>query len=238
MSTSFAPRHSTPNEPTGDASLGVSRIVLRPIGSPLPLGFVALGAGSITLSGLQIGWLPTIDSHEVALVLLVFVAPLQILSSVFGFLARDSVGGTGMGMLAGSWSVIGTIMITTSPGSTTRVLGLVLFFVSASLLVPIVAASLGKVLAAFVMFGAAVRFGLAGANEITGALGWKHVSGWWGFGLALLALYAAFAFEIEDTRRHTVLPTGRHDAGLAAMNGTLQDNLNRVVHEAGVREQL
>ena len=212
--------------------------MLRPIGSPLPLGFIALGAGSITLSGLQIGWLPTIDSHQVALVLLAFVAPLQLLSAVFGFLARDSVGGTGMGILAGSWLVIGTVTITSPTGSTTRVLGLVLCFVSVGLLVPIVAASLGKILAALVMLGAAVRFGLTGITEITGSLSWGHASGWWGFGLALLALYAAFAFEIEDTRRRTVLPTGRHGAGLAALTGTLSDNLERVVHEAGVREQL
>jgi hypothetical protein len=226
------------DEPDGVAPLGQARIVLRPIGSPLPLGFVALGAGSITLSGLQIGWLPTMESHQVALVLLVFVAPLQLLSAVFGFLARDSVGGTGMGMLAGSWLVIGTVGISSPAGSTTRVLGLVLCFVSVGLLVPIVAAWLGKILAALVMLGAAVRFGLTGITEITGSPSWEHASGWWGFGLALLALYAAFAFEIEDTRRRTVLPTGRHGAGLAAMNGTLHDNLERVVHEAGVREQL
>jgi succinate-acetate transporter protein len=212
--------------------------VLRPIGSPLPLGFVALGTGSITLSGLQIGWLPTIESHQVALVLLALVAPLQLLSAVFGFLARDSVGGTGMGILAGSWLVIGTVTITSPAGSTTRVLGLVLCFVSVCLLVPIVAASLDKILAALVMLGAAIRFGLTGITEITGSPSWGHASGWWGFGLALLALYAAFAFEIEDTRRRTLLPTGRHGAGLAALNGTLSDNLGRVVHEAGVREQL
>jgi succinate-acetate transporter protein len=226
------------NELDGDALLGSARIVLRPIGSPLPLGFVALGAGSVTLSGSQIGWLPITDSHQVGLVLLVFVAPLQLLSSVFGFLARDSVGGTGLGILAGSWLVIGSITITSPAGSTSRVLGLVLCFVSAGLLVPIVAAALGKVLAALVMFGAALRFALTGIAEITGFLGWEHTSGWWGIGLALLALYAAFAFEIEDTRRRTVLPTGRHGAGLAALNGTLGDNLERVVHEAGVREQL
>ena len=144
----------------------------------------------------------------------------------------------GWAILAGSWLVIGTVTITSPAGSTTRVLGLVLCFVSVGLLVPIVAASLGKILAALVMLGAAIRFGLTGITEITGSPSWGHASGWWGFGLALLALYAAFAFEIEDTRRRTVLPTGRHGAGLAALNGTLSDNLERVVHEAGVREQL
>lgn len=133
-----APEYPKADATSGDGHFGLSRIVLRPIGSPLPLGFIALGAGSVALSGLQIGWLPTAESHQVALVLLVLVAPLQLLSSVFGFLARDSVGGTGMGTLAGTWLAVGTVTITSPAGSTTRVLGLVLLFISAGLLVPIV----------------------------------------------------------------------------------------------------
>ena len=34
-----------------------TRIVLRPIGNPLPLGFLALAAGTLLVSGLQLGWL-------------------------------------------------------------------------------------------------------------------------------------------------------------------------------------
>lgn len=232
------PGYSTPPGPHQDLTPSLSRIVLRPIGSPLPLGFVALGAASVTLSGLQLGWLPVTDGRQVALVLLVFVAPLQALSSVFGFLARDSVGGTGMGMLAGAWLATGAITVTSPAGSTSRALGLLLVFVSAALLVPTVAASLGKVLAAVVMFGAAVRFALTGIYEFAGRHGWEHVSGWWGVDLGVVALYAALAFEIEDTRRRTVLPVGRHGAGRHALDGTISDDLNRVSHEAGVREQL
>ncbi len=178
------------------------------------------------------------EGRQVALILLVFVAPLQALSSIFGFLARDSVGGTGMGLLAGTWLATGAVMVASPAGSTSRALGVLLFFVSAALLVPAVAASLGKVLAAIVMFGAAVRFALTGIYELADRTGWEHVSGWWGIGLGALALYAALAFEIEDTRRHTVLPVGRHGAGRAALNGTIGDDLKQVHHEAGVREQL
>lgn len=232
------PDPTRPTEPPNDLTASRARIVLRPIGSPLPLGFIALGAASVTLSGLQLGWVPVTDGRQAALVFVVFAAPLQAVSSVFGFLARDSVGGTGMGMLAGTWLATGAITVTSPAGSTSRALGLLLLFVSAALMVPTVAASLGKVLAAVVMAGAAVRFALTGIYELTHGIGWEHVSGWWGVALAVVALYAALAFEIEDTRRRTVLPVGRHGAGRQAFDGTIADDLKRVGHEAGVREQL
>lgn len=230
----------TPPATTAQAASAerLSRITLRPIGSPLPLGFLALGAASITLSGLQLDWLPANQSHQVAVVLLVFVGPLQLLASVFGFLARDSVGGTGMGTLAGSWFVTGTVVLTSPPGSTSRTLGLLLFFVAAALLIPVVAASFGKLLAAVVMAGAAARFVLTGVYEFVGGAGWERTSGWWGVALCVIALYAALAFEVEDTRRTTVLPVGRHGAGRRALQGNLADEIDRVQHEAGVREQL
>jgi uncharacterized protein len=31
--------------------------MLRPIGNPLPLGFLALAGGTLLVSGLQLGWL-------------------------------------------------------------------------------------------------------------------------------------------------------------------------------------
>jgi succinate-acetate transporter protein len=231
----------TASDPTTalDPRVGrIARIVLRPVGSPLPLGFIALGGASVVLSGLQLGWLPTSETHQVATVILVFPVPLQLLASVFGFLARDSVGGTGMGVLAGAWLVTGTLTVTSTPGSTSRTLGLLLFFVSAGLMVPTTAATLGKVAAAVVMFGAGARFALTGIYEFTDGTGWEHTSGWWGLGLCIVALYAALAFEVEDTRRQTVLPVGRHRAGRKALTGGIADDLDSVQHEAGVREQL
>lgn len=216
----------------------MARIMLRPIGSPLALGFVALGAGSISLSGVQLAWLPSVQTHQVALVLLLFVAPLELMASVFGFLARDSVGGTGMGTLAGTWVVSGALIATSPPASTSRVLGLLLCFVAAALLVPAIAAASGKVLASVVMTGAAGRFVLTAVYELTNSHSWEQVSGWWGVALCVVALYAAAAFEVEDTRRATVLPVGRRGAGRRAVEGSLADAVDRIQHEAGVREQL
>ncbi len=215
-----------------------ARIVLRPIGSPLPLGFAALGAASVVLSGLQLGWVPMTDSHQVALVVIVFAVPLQLLASIFGFLARDSVGGTGMGLLGGTWLATGTLLLTSTPGSTSRTLGLFLFFVAVGLMVPTTAAALGKVAAAVVMFGAGARFALTGMYEFVGGSGWERASAWWGIGLCVVALYATMAFELEDTRRATVLPVFRHGVGKRALDGTVLDQVARIQNEAGVREQL
>lgn len=237
-----APDHATgkgsPRHTDAERVQDMARIVLRPIGSPLPLGFLALGGASVALSATQLSWAPVTAGHQVALVVLLFPVPLQVIASVFGFLARDSVGGTGMGILAGTWLVVGAVTLLSPPGSRSTVVAVLLFFSAAALLVPVAAASLAKVVAALVMIGAAGRFALTGVYEYTGRVGLEHISGWWGVGLAALALYAALAFEVEDVRRRTILPVLRHGVGRAAVEGGIETELDRVEREAGVREQL
>ena len=42
-----------------------TRVVLRPIATPLPLGFLALEAGTLLVSGLQLKWLgPDMGQHN------------------------------------------------------------------------------------------------------------------------------------------------------------------------------
>ena len=53
-----------------------------------------------------------------------------------------------------------------------------------------------------------------------------------------VALYAGLAFELEDSRRFTVLPTFRRGAGREALTENLSDELAGVHHEAGVRQKL
>jgi len=222
----------------GQDARGVSRIFLRPIGSPLPLGMAALAGASVLLTGDQLGWLPAAQGHDVAAAILAFALPLQYLASVFGFLGRDSAGGTGMALLGACWTVTGVLTMLTPPGRRNQVLGLLLLFASAALLVPALAASLGKVAvsAAFVL--AAARFALTGVYEYQGGTAWEHASGWTGLALCLVALYNAFAFEIEDTRHRTVLPVLRWGSGRRAIEGSEPAQVRNVEHEAGVREQL
>jgi uncharacterized protein len=88
-----------------------------------------------------------------------------------------------------------------------------LFFASGAVLAPAIGALFGK-LATCVAFGvASARFAVAGVYEYHGGLTWEHASGWVGVAACAVALYAAIAFEIEDTRRHSVLPVLRKHSG-------------------------
>ncbi len=216
----------------------MTRVFLRPLGSPLPLGFAALAAGTFALSGLQLSWIPASQWRDVGLVVLTFVVPLQALSCVYGFLARDSAAGTGIAVQGGGWFSIGLMTYTGRPGQTSPALGLILIGAASALLIPMVTSAYSKLLASCVMGLTALRFYITAAYELTASAAWRQTAGIAGLVLAALALYAALAFELEDTRRATILPTLRGRSGKLALAGRLPDELRAVHHEAGVRRRL
>lgn len=217
------------------------RIVLRPLGNPLPLGFIALAGGTLLVSGLQLGWLQSAEGRQVALILMAFVFPLQLLTTVLGYLARDVVAGTAMGVLAGTWLSIGLILLTSPPGAVSDPLGLLLLLSAIAMLIPAAASATGKLVPAAVMVTTSIRFATTGVHELTGDATWQDLSGAIGLLLCALAVYAAAAMAIEDVQRRTILPLGRRGArgaGARSMDGNLEDQLQRIEGEAGVREQL
>ena len=214
------------------------RVVLRPIGSPLALGFVALTVATFVVSGLQLGWVEPGEGRDVALILIGFVMPLQLLTSVFSFLARDSVAGTAMGILSGTWLAMGLVMLTSPPGSTSDALGLFLLVAGTAMLLPAAAALATRLVPALVLTTTALRFLLTGLYQLTAAGGWKAAAGLVGLLLAALAMYAAWAFELEDATKQTVLPTLRRGKGAEGLHKGLLDQVDEVDHEAGVRQQL
>jgi succinate-acetate transporter protein len=218
----------------------VTRVILRPIANPLPLGFLALGAGSLVLAGYQLGWVAISEGSATALILLAFVFPLQLLASVLGYLARDVVAGTGMGILSVTWLATSLVMLTSPPGSTSGSLGLLLLFAAVALLVPSSVATMGKVLPGLVLFVAACRFATSGVYQLLGTSGndWKTASGVVGLVLCALAVYTAFAMAWEDALRRTVLPVLRRGRGRESVSGNFADQLRLLEREAGVREQL
>jgi hypothetical protein len=151
-----------------------ARIVLRPIGNPLPLGFLALAGATLVVSGLQLEWLQPADGKAVALILIAFVFPLQLLVAVFGYLGRDVVAGTGMGILAGTWLSVGLVMLTSSPGSTSDALGLFLLVAAVSMLIPAAAAGSGKLVPLAVVAITAIRFANTGLYERTASPAWPR----------------------------------------------------------------
>jgi hypothetical protein len=110
-------------------------VVLRPLGTPLPLGFIGLSGATTVLSAQQLGLIDAGESHFVGLVILAFAVPLQLVASVFGFLSRDTVAGTGMGILVGSWLSIGLVTLVSPPGGTSEALGVLLLLAGGAMLI-------------------------------------------------------------------------------------------------------
>jgi succinate-acetate transporter protein len=224
-----APRVVTPE--------GATRVVLRPIASPLPLGFLALAVASIAFGAVQLSWIPQSQGHTIALGVLVFTVPLQIVVAVMGFLARDPVAATGMGILSGTWAATCLATLTSPPGAASAGLGVMLLAAAGCLLVPAIGARTKAVPAAVIALSA-VRFAVTGIAELDGGGGWLHAAGWVGVALVVLSSYAALALELEGTESRTVLPLGRSGAGRRATDGRLGDQIDTVALEPGVRQQL
>lgn len=223
--------------PTPPPATEPARIFLRPLGTPLPLGFVGLAVATAVLSSFNLGWIPTSEQHQVAFVLMAFAFPLQLLATVLLFLARDAPAGAGVGVLSVTWLALGLLLYTGRPGSTSMTVSIFLFAAAAALVPSAATASLSKLVPGMVMFLAALRFVLTGLYERFGGLAWEHAAGWEGIVLAGLALYAALASDLEGALQHVVLPLGRHGPGAKAVQQSLADQLGELEREPGVRQQ-
>jgi uncharacterized protein len=239
MTDTTQPRNDgagTPEARTA-ADAGV-RIVLRPLASALPLGFFAFGVGTFLLTGLELGWIPPAEGTQLALILLGFVAPLQLVSSLLGFAARDVGAGTALGLFGGCWTATAITLLSLPPETTNRALGLFLCTFVVPLLALAVGAATGKPVLAGVLVLGAARFVLTGVYELSGRSWAETASGWLGLPLAVLAAYFGLALLIEDARGRTVLPLLRRGAARAALEDPLEAQIARLHHEAGVRDQL
>jgi len=108
---------------SGRSAADVSRVVVRPMGTPLPLGFLGLFAATLGFSALQLGWLPPEQGRNIALGVLALTVPTQLVAALYGFLARDPVAGTGMGVLFGTWGAAALVTLTSPPGAHSAGLG-------------------------------------------------------------------------------------------------------------------
>ncbi|NKQ58995.1 hypothetical protein HFP15_39750 [Amycolatopsis sp. K13G38] len=225
-------------EPDTRAPDDLARIVLRPIASSAPVGFYAFGVGTILYTALELHWVPLTQTHTLALVLLCFSAPLQVVAGLIGYAARDAGLATAMLIFGLVWATLGTTGLTTPPGGRSAVLGIFL------LVIAMVVTGIGggavrtrpllSVLAGF----AVVRYVFTGIYELTGVEVFAQISGWAGLPIVLISVYGGTAFLIEDSTGRTVLPLGRRNAARVALQGGLSDQLGRITQEAGVRHQL
>ena len=213
----------------------MSRIVLRPIGSPLPLGYFTVAIDNVLVSTLQWGLLPAADHRAVALIVLpAFV--VQAIVGIFAFGARDSIAATMMLSFATTW-LVDTLVFYLDPPGAAAALGI--FYVVFAVFIAFMLASalLRRALAA-VLAVAAPRFLIAGVAEITGNQALAQAGAVLGFLLAAVAMYTAFALLMEDSRGREVLPIGRLGAARQATHGTLADELRNIERAPGVRRTL
>jgi len=233
------PGASTPGE---DAAWDALRqrvvISLRPIGAPTPIGLFGLAAATFVLSGLQLGWVEPGEGKKVALVLIGFAFLAQLLAAIFSFLGRDGTVATAMSVLALTWLVVGLVLYTSAPGSTSDVLGLFLIFSGIAMAMTGISASVSKLVPAAVFLLASLRFFVTAGYELSGSTGWERTAGVLGLVLFALALYAAWAAELEDALGRTVLPFGRRGKGKVAVHGSLLEQVKEVPTEPGVRTKL
>jgi uncharacterized protein len=217
---------------------GVTRIVLRPIGSPLPLGILALVPAGILMGVLQLGGMPVTQTKTVALLMLGFVVPLQLIAAIFCFLARDTVAGTGLALFGGTWLATALALMSGQPGVRSQALGVFLLCVGGTMAVLVSGAAFGKVGPALVLVVGATRFIRTGLYELIGGSGLEHAAAIVGLALAAVALYSAVATEIEDVRGEAKLPIGRRHMAREALEAPFHRQLEGIEQEAGVRQQL
>jgi uncharacterized protein len=222
--------------PTPEA---MTRIMLRPVASSLPLGFLAFGTGSILLTALELAWVPPAQAGTVMVLVLAFVAPLEALAGIFAFLARDSGAATALAMLGAAWTATALTVLRTPPGGTSTSLGIFLFTLAAMMLVLSAGALRSKPLFGVLLLVGACRFVLTGLYEVgIGGTVPERASGWIGVPLAAFSVYGALALLLEDGAQRTVLPLGRRGRARTSLEGDLGHQIEQAEREPGIRRQL
>ncbi len=213
------------------------RIVLRPYASSIPLASFAFATGNVLYSAYLLHWIPASEMTGLALVLLCFVAPLELVPSAMAFLARDTGGATAFAIFGASWVAVGLQLLLHLPGRS-RTAGMLDVCLAVCLVMLAIVTFPGKPLLGVVLAVAVVRTSLGGSLALVGGQGLGKATGVTGLVLAALAFYCALAFLEEDVTSEISPLTFRTGAAKAAMEGKLEDQIEAITREAGVRKQL
>ena len=224
---------------SGDLSpQAITRIVLRPMASGLPLGFFAFGTGTILLTALELHWVPLAQSRTLLLAVLAFVVPLEALSGIFAFLTRDSGVATGLSTLSAAWATTAIIMLGGPPGARSSALGIFLLTLATLMLILFGSSLPSKPLFGILLLIGACRFALTGVFQVSGVTATETASGWFGLPLVVFSLYGGLALLLEEGQQRTVLPIFRRGRALTSLEGNLGHQIRRTEREPGVRRQL
>jgi uncharacterized protein len=212
------------------------RIVLRPIGSPLTIGMSGLAIASLVQSGMDLGWVAKSQGVEVGLILISVPFVLQLLASIFSYLARDGSAGAATGVLSTCWLALGLLHIASRSGRPLSSVGLLLISAGGVLAPSAAVVSSTKPLPGGVFLLAALRFVLAGVYQLSMADVWDGVAGIAGLVVCAGALYCVVAFELEGQQRRPVLLTLRRGRAVLPASDEVAAGLDGVNREAGVRQ--
>jgi hypothetical protein len=218
-----------------DPEMSVSRVFLRPLGSPLTIGMSGLAIASLVQSGLDLHWIASDQTHPVGLILISVPFLLQTIACLFSYLARDGATGATVGVHSGSWLAEGLVHLASVPGSRSGALGLMLLAAGGTIMLSAVAVGSNKPLPGVVFALAASRFIVAGIYELGGGGSWQDAGGLIGLAVVALAGYCVLAFELEGQQHQPALPTFRRGKAKATPHD-LAEQLSGLVNEPGVRQ--
>jgi len=191
----------------------------------------------LLLGCLGAGWIPVAEQKDVGMLLMSFVFPLELVATVFAFLARDTLGATTLGLFTTSWLALGWADMSAQPGSRSVALGIYLFGFATVVLLIALMSTLGKPFFTLLLGIACARMVLAGSYEVGGGHALYTASGGVALALTVLALYGGTALSLEDARHREVLPLFRRGGADEAFQG-FDAQLGRLEAEPGVRQQL
>src|SRR5579875_1597318 len=105
------------------------------------------------LSGFELGWISGSERVQTAVLILAFAPAIQLVACVFGFLARDAVAATALGVQSAGWAAIGISLLMAKPSADghSHALALLLFVAAVALLASAVTAAPSKLLPALVV---------------------------------------------------------------------------------------
>jgi hypothetical protein len=172
------------------------------------------------------------------LFVLAFVAPLEAVSGLFAFLARDSGAATGLSTLSAAWLAIALDMRQGPPGTLSVSLAVFLLSLTPLMLILAVASIFGKPLFGLLLLIGGARFALTGVYQVTGAVPVEHAAGWLGVPLAVFALYGGLALLLEEGSGRITLPLGRVGRARTSLEGNFAHQVKQSEQEPGVRRQL
>lgn len=214
------------------------RAVVRPWGSPLPLAFFSFGVGMLLLAGISLGWIAGPDVRSAGIFLAAFVFPLEFLCCVVAFLARDGATAATLGLFSTSWLAFGLLDIAGTPDRPSPAQGLYLIGFTVMIAALTAVTLPGKPLLGGLLVASALRSLLAGIHQLGGPKAFEIAAGVDALVIFAGAAYLGLALVLEDTRKRTVLPTGRRGPAAHAVRDGLSHQLGGLPHEAGVRAQL